>query len=145
MDYGFTHQGKVYTPNGTGISPAESEARNKEIEAKELATWQTRPDGVLAYYRFPAEQLPLFGRPRVYRATFHPLLHSYVENGLANVATVSTWLGTTIGTITSARVYRHNFGSRMVAMTVKGTNGATYHGRASWDNGTCIRLRLSKP
>lgn len=132
MDYGFTHQGRVYTPNGTtGIEPAEVEARNKAIEAHELAAWTTCPDGVIAYYHFSQTQ-----QPRPYTSSFHPGL---------NGAYVSTWLGTRIGTIVEAHVYRHNFGSRMVAITVKGTNGATYHGRASWDNGDCIRLRLSKP
>lgn len=65
MDYGFEHEGRVFTPNGTAdVSPADNEARNKAIEQAELARWQTQPEHMLAYYTFPAEQLPLFGRTR---------------------------------------------------------------------------------
>jgi hypothetical protein len=105
---------------------------------------------MLAYYAFPAEDLPLFGRPRPYRATFDPLLRSYVnastpaDPGVAHVAHVSTWRGVRLGTITAARVYRHNFGARMVAVTVQGTNGAQYYGRASYDHGQCITLHKRK-
>jgi hypothetical protein len=129
MDYGFTHEGKVFTPNGTtGIDTADNETRNKQIEAHELAAWKTCPDGVLAYYKLAAEDNP----NRQYR-------ESFVSHGI-----VSTWLGTQIGTITHARGYRHNFGSRMVAIQVTGTNGAKYYGRASYDWGQCVRLRLRK-
>lgn len=54
---------------------------------------------------------------------------------------VTTWLGTSLGRIDRWKVYRHNFGGRLVAIHVVGTNGASYHGRASYDHGTCIRLR----
>jgi hypothetical protein len=106
-----------------------------------------RPDRMLAYFHFPAESLPLFGRPRVYRRAFAPCLHTYVNMATpddppyAHVATVTTWRGVTLGTITSARVYPHNFGSRMLAITVRGTNGAEYYGRASYDWGQCVTLR----
>lgn len=95
------------------------------IEAVELAYWATKPDRMFAYYSFPAE----------YRSTFGPLLTG---------AKVSTWTGKELGIITSARVYQHNFGSRMVAITVTGNNGANYYGRASYDWGTCINLRKCK-
>lgn len=58
--------------------------------------------------------------------------------------TVRTWLGTSLGTIVRWRVYRHNFGGQMVAMTVQGTNGARYYGRASFDTGTCVWLRKGR-
>ena len=54
---------------------------------------------------------------------------------------VTTWLGTMTGEIMRQQVSRHNFGGRMISMAVLGTNGAWYHGRASYDHGTCIRLR----
>jgi hypothetical protein len=57
------------------------------------------------------------------------------------LAHVSTWLGTRIGTVTHAQVYRHNFGCRMVSLRVTGTNGAEYYGRASYDHGQCVNLR----
>lgn len=31
-----------------------------------------------------------------------------------------------------------------VSIRVRGTNGAIYYGRASWDNGTCIWLHKAK-
>lgn len=72
MDYGFTHDDTVYTPNRTvGIAPAESPDRN-------------------------------------------------------------------------AAIYRHNFGGRFISLTVRGTNGARYSGRASYDWGQCVRLRRAK-
>lgn len=151
-DYGFAHEGKVFTPNGTpAIAPAENDARNEAIQTAELTHWQRRPEVFgPAYFHFPAEALPLFGRPRPYRENFAPCLHTYInaskpgDPGVDHVAYVSTWLGARIGVITDARVYRHNFGARMVAITVKGSNGAVYHGRASWDNGQVIRLRRQK-
>jgi hypothetical protein len=122
MDYGFT-------PNGTtGIDAATSEERNKAIEAAELAHWQTQPDWMTGYFSFPRNTA--VGRP--------PLYLNLTD------ATVSTWLGTIIGQIISARVYRHNFGSRIITLTMRGTNGAIYHGRASYDHGQCINLRRNK-
>lgn len=148
MDYGFIHDGRVFTPNGTPDVPAaKNDARNRAIETAELAHWQTRPDRMVAYYTFPAEDTPLFGRLRVYRESFRPCLQTYVNQatpadaGTAKHATVTTWLGTVIGRIVSARVYRHNFGGRFVSLRMVGTNGAEYTGRASWDNGTVVRLR----
>lgn len=114
MDYGFIHEGKTFTPNGTpNIDPTTSDARNRDLERAELARWNERPTVHLAYYD---------DKTRV----------------------VSTWLGTQIGTITTCHIYRHNFGARMITLTVQGNNGAQYHGRASYDNGTCIRLRRCK-
>ena len=54
MDYGFTHEGKVYTPDGAaGITPEASADRNAAIEAAELRAWAEKPDRIVAYYRFP--------------------------------------------------------------------------------------------
>ena len=150
-DYALVHEGKVYTPNATpGIDPAAAPNHNAQLEAVELAYWQTAPDRFLAYYTFPAERLPLFGRPRVWRGSFWPCLYTYINTtdpadpGLDYQAKVTTWLGTELGTITEAEVYRHNFGGRFVSLRVRGTNGADYFGRASWDNGQCIVLRKVK-
>lgn len=54
---------------------------------------------------------------------------------------VTTWTGKPLGTIITSRVGRHNFGGRVISMRVKGSNGATYYGRASYDNGNAITLR----
>jgi hypothetical protein len=164
MDYGFTHEGKVYTPNGTiGVSPAENADRNQQLTRVELARWAEQPDRQLAYFHFPHEgkhvYTPQIGRlylpddcvhcdkpkadhgalepdrARPYRSAFYPRRTD---------ATVTTWTGEVLGAITSARVYPHNFGGRFVAITVKGTNGAIYHGRASYDNASCIWLRKAR-
>jgi hypothetical protein len=132
MDYGFSHEGKVFTPNGTSVSPEDNDTRNADIERQQLADWAEQPDCFVAYYAFLTKQQ--IGR--TYRPTFYPLI--------SEEACVTTWLGTRLGDIVSARVYQHNFGSRMVAICVQGTNGAEYYGRASWDNGEVIKLRKVK-
>ncbi len=150
-DYGLIHADQVYTPNHTqGITPAENAERNQAIERAELARWADAPDRQLAYYAFPAEHLPTFGRPRPYRTDFRPCLHTYInapnpgDPGIAHRATVTTWIGAELGVITAARVYQHNFGGRFVSIRVRGSNGAEYYGRASWDSGSVIRLRKVK-
>lgn len=112
---------------------ADTDAHNKAVEQAELTAWRDQPDRQLGYYAFPAELTR--PTPRYYRANFHPLVAG---------ATVTTWMGTVIGVITEANVYPHNFGARIVSLTMRGTNGAMYHGRASWDNGSCISLRRAK-
>lgn len=149
-DYAFIHEGKAFTPNGTDVPAADAPSHNAELERLELERWATAPDRQLAYFAFPAESNTVLGVPRSYRASFSPTLYTYINKtkaddpGTANHAHVTTWTGKRLGTIVSARVYTHNFGGRFVSLTVKGTNGALYHGRASWDNGTCIWLRKSK-
>jgi len=135
MDYGFAHEGKVYTPNATpDIQPAENQDRNRAIEQAELAHWATSPDVLLAYYHFPQHEAP-GPKYHAYREDFYPIRQR---------AYVSTWLGTRLGTIISAHVYRHNFGGRFISLEVLGTNGAIYHGRASYDWGQCVTLRKAK-
>jgi hypothetical protein len=103
---------------------------NANMERAELAQWSERPDLFTAYFTFPNDKT---GGP--YRRSFCP---SIVD------ARVTTWPGTIIGRITDARVFAHNFGGRVVWLSVTGTNGAEYHGRASWDNGNVIALRKVK-
>ena len=124
-DYGFVHNGKTFTPNETiGVTPEDNDTRNRAIEEAELAEWRMRPQSMLAYYS-------LVG-PKQYRADFR------------THGTVSTWLGTTLGDVVEAHVYPHNFGSRMVSLRVRATNGAEYYGRASYDWGSCVVLRRVK-
>lgn len=106
---------------------------NMMMQAKELARWDTKPDTQLAYYHFPADVTFRSGKQRL--DSFHPLINS---------AYVAIWPGNLIGTITHARVYTHNLGGRFVSIKVRGTNGASYYGRASWDNGTCVNLHKAK-
>jgi hypothetical protein len=103
-DYAFVHDGTAYTPNHTDVPTEQAAAHNAEIEARELEHWQSQPDRMLAYYRFPAERT---AGPRQYRESFRPLLER---------AEVTTWPGTSLGRIISARVYRHNFGQRFVSI-----------------------------
>lgn len=136
-DYGFTHGGKVFTPNGSDVAASDVEDRNKAIERAELDAWKDQPIAAIGYYSFPNVDTHPASRPAMqsYRGSFYP-------DTLG--ATVTTWLGTILGRITSARVHTNNFGARIVAMTVVGTNGARYSGRASWDNGSVIRLQRMK-
>lgn len=129
-DYAFMANGHAYTPNQTVVLVAEADAHNRAIERAELDLWRTSPARMLAYYSFP------FNLTGGYRAAFSPLL--------GKDARVTTWLGSRLGAIIYARVYPHNFGSRMVALRVQGSNGSIYSGRASYDNGSCIHLRRVK-
>lgn len=175
MDYGITHQGKVYTPNGTTVAAADNDAHNREIEAAELARWATKPDRMLAYYRVATSYVinrePRVGYwPEIDNRSFSTraeaqaaidaipyadlLKHGQYGGWPARLtigerrpitgSTVTTWLGTVIGRITYLTVYRHNFGGRFISLSVQGTNGAVYYGRASWDSGTCVNLRRAK-
>ena len=134
------------TFTGQGGGTMTTEQRQQE----ERDHWAAQPETISAYFNFPAEHITIFGRPRPYRDNFRPALHTYVEKtrpedaGIALIATVKTWDEVQLGVITSAHVYRHNRGGRFVSLRMIGTNGATYHGRASWDNGTAIRLRKAK-
>jgi hypothetical protein len=130
MDYAFTHDGKAFTPNQTDIAASEAESHNAALLALELERWNTLPDRQLAYFHFPSEK----GGGQ-YRQSFYPNTRG---------AYVTLWPGNLIGRIVSASVHGHNFGGRMVSLTVEGTNGAKYYGRASYDNGTCIWLRKAR-
>lgn len=142
----------TYSPDGkVDVTPADAATITTDTNAAELAHWHTKPEYFApAYFEFPAEQNVILGVPRSYRANFTPNLCSYINQskpgdpGTALHAVVKTWHGSLLGRITSARVYRHNFGGRIVSLRLTGTNGATYYGRASWDNGSLIRLRRMK-
>lgn len=112
MNYGFVHQGRVYTPDGSTVNLADNDLRNALLNQQELAIWKARPQTVIAYY---------------------------------TDTTVTTWMGDVLGTITSRKVIQHNMGGRFIVLRVKATNGRTYHGRASYDNGNIIRLHRCKP
>jgi len=63
----------------------------------------------------------------------------YVTNG-----NFTTFLGTAIGRVIKASVYRNNFGKRLRAVTIAGNNGALYHGRYGVDWGDLVRVKRSK-
>jgi len=102
--------------------------QNLATDAANIAEWATQPDTFMAYYKLVSDQ----NGPRQYREAFR------------THGTLQTWLGVQLGIITEARVYPHNFGARMVSVRVRGNNGATYYGRASYDNGEVINLRKAR-
>lgn len=129
----FMHEGRVYSPDGTvDIALVDVPEHNRAQDAAECALWALRPERFApAYYHFPAQPEKL---PHRYLSAFMPYTGAIVR----------TWAGSTLGAITHARVWRHNFGGRMVSMTIRGTNGAHYYGTASYDGGEVIRLRRRK-
>lgn len=138
MDYGFVFEGQVFTPDQTaGISAVNNDQRNRLIDRAALESWAAAPDRFIAYYHVPNVRR---GTERYRGRTIH---NAPISIDLAG-ARVTTWLGAELGVITRARLYWHNFGGRFIAITVRGNNGACYHGRASWDWGSVIRLRKCK-
>lgn len=114
MDYGFEHNGAVYTSGKTpNIAAAENAPRNASIEAAELAAWARRPDH----------------------------FYCYVTPGSRDVM---TWLGTRIGTVESLTRFKTNLSREITAITVRGTNGATYHGRFGSERSYYCKLTKCK-
>lgn len=56
---------------------------------------------------------------------------------------IQLWSGQKIGDIARLVTFRTNISRNMVAITMRGTNGATYHGRYGADWSQLIRLRKS--
>lgn len=67
--------------------------------------------------------------------------YCYVKS---DVNMVTTWMGTTLGAILKSSIHRNNLGAKIESITVRGTNGATYHGRYGCGAGDFCRLRKSK-
>lgn len=111
----------------------DAETRNRQAERDELRRWANAP-GIHVAYFFPLGDGVGHSGTQPYRDTFWPSIRD---------AVVTTWLGTRLGVITSAKVTTGILG-RLVSMRVTGTNGARYYGRASWDNGNVITLRKLK-
>lgn len=133
MDYGFAHNATVFTPNGTtGVPVGSNDARNAAISADALKGWADCPERFTGYYSFGEG---ISGRD---------LEYAHGPSYFGKDCKVTLWTGETIGRITWALVYRHNFGGRFVAIRMTGTNGAEYVGRASFDNGNVINLRRVK-
>lgn len=97
---------------------------------------QFSPDGAVQLEDVDAHNRALDASTLEYWAECPPVMPAYVGDGK-----VTTWLGVTLGTIVRSSTYRSNLGGRMRAITVKGTNGATYHGRYGSDWSQLVRLR----
>lgn len=92
-----------------------------------MTTPTERTEPILAYFDFPHEN------PRL-SSWWKPTSPSLTR------AHVTTWDGIHLGAITHARIYFGRHRDRRVALRAN-IGGVEYHGRASWDNGTCIFMR----
>jgi hypothetical protein len=91
-----------------------STSQERRLPEAELAYWQTQPARMVAYQSNNAGQL-------------------------------TTWLGTPIGRVIRSSTFRNRLtGSRMTALRVRGSNGATYFGRYGSDWSQAVILRKSK-
>lgn len=114
--YVIEHEGMQFDPDGrTNVEDAVE--HNRQLEAAELAYWQTKPDRTSAY---------IFKRDSgVYEPT--------------------TWRGTALGTIVERRSHKNNLtGTRMTYVKIRGNNGATYYGTFGSDWSQLVRLRKMK-
>jgi hypothetical protein len=119
MGYAFKHGETAYTPDGKLPASVDADAHNAAIEAAELAEWAKGPDHFTAY-------IVPWGKTD------------------SKQSEAQTWRGVKLGSLTSFRTYRANFGQRMAAITVRGNNGRTYWGRYSVDNQELCRLHARK-
>ncbi len=115
-DYGFKHEGQIFTPNATPVSAEDNNTRNKAIEAAELALWAAQPDSFAVYINKSADGS--------YRAT--------------------TWLGTVLAHNVIRSRIDHNMSRKMMAVRFRGTNGANYYGRYGADWSELCRVRKAK-
>jgi hypothetical protein len=131
MSYAFTFSnGRTFTPNGeTAIGDVE--AHNRALEARELEAWQAGAPIAIGYYTIDE---PANGS-REWSAWRSRVIGRAIQ--------ITTWLGTPIASGRVTGAYTNNFGGRLICLRVKGTNGAEYIGRASYDSGTIVRLRLA--
>lgn len=114
-DYGFTHQGKVFTPNGTKVLEDEKQARNEQIRQEQLKEWMARPERFTAYVKEP-------------------------EVG----SEVILWLGDVIGKVTwcknQEKCKANGEPYTMTYVSVRGTNGVGYYGRYNSSDSQAINL-----
>lgn len=113
----------------TEEAPEGLEVSNEERSALELYEWHTqRPASYFAYW------------------TMREGLERPFDFDCAAAQTrITNWMGETLGIVTHAgKVWTSNFGDKRRAVTVKGTNGVTYHGTAQLSSGTYVRLKAAK-
>lgn len=114
--YIIEYKGQQFSPDGR-VSVANAQQDNKALEQRELAAWAKQPAAFTAYV---------------------------TEDDNGRKLTVTTWLGTVLGTVISSRTYRGGFGGRMRSIVVRGTNGRCYHGKYGYDWRQCVNLYRSK-
>lgn len=65
-------------------------------------------------------------------------------HGYVGGSSLTTWRGVVLGAIVRRSRHVNNLGARIESITVRGTNGATYHGRYGCDWSQFVRLRKSR-
>lgn len=118
-DYGFEHDGVVFTPNGTVVAAAANAARNAAIERTELEAWDVQPERFAGYV--------VNGR-----------FQTWTGADLGRVEVRSRW-----------RCWRRECGVpvepyTMESIVVHGSNGARYCGRYGSDWSQLCRVRRAK-
>ena len=101
MDYGFTHEGRVFTPNGSTVSLAENEARNKALEAAELEQWATCPHDFAAYVTNDRRVTTWLGT-QIGRVVALTTFHNHLTGSRMDCVTVRG---------TNGAIYRGRYGS----------------------------------
>lgn len=103
------------------------DAHNKAVDKNELSYWDSQPDRFNAYVgSYPRGLWPDMSI-------------------CGSFDSVTTWLGTELGKIMQASVYRNNFGAIIACIRVYATNGAEYYGRFGYGTTDLIHLRKIKP
>ena len=108
---------------------------NLQVEQQELLQWAEAPARQVAYVAHPNFDHAWRESADHLLSTHDRLLRAFPQ------VTVSTWLGTQIGTGRVTGVYRNNFGARIVSLRIKGSNGAVYVRRYGYDGGNAVTLR----
>jgi hypothetical protein len=134
MDYGFAHEGKVFTPNGTvGVPVQDNDARNREQEKAEIEWLKTAPEKLFLYVREPK------------RDKYERLGNGHWGEPEYRYA-ITTWLGTVVSSACAVGD-RANVGfgfhtyRRSVDCTIFGTR---YVGWYLESSGQYCRLRKAK-
>jgi hypothetical protein len=135
--YAFELQGHgTFTPNGRADEITDVRRHNAEVERAKLATWAEKPERFQVYIQpCSGDGCPEHGSGQQWRQDRNPM-----HKG----ARVTTWLGTELGKVIRVSTYTNNFGARITAVTIRGNNGATYHGRYGADWAGVCRVSKSK-
>lgn len=130
MDYGFEHDGKVFTPNGTSVKPAENAQRNSAIRDAELKRWAAKPDRWAVYIVANPEWKD---NQQGFNGAFYPTRY---------IAT--NWQGDVLAYRVSVKTFVSNFGHRMRAVRFRATNGAAYYGKLGEHTELCRIKRVKE-
>ena len=133
MNYTFTHQSDVFTPDGRiDLRPDQVDAFNREQEARELAMLQDHPDKVMLYCKLAPQRQDM--------ARFTP------TNSMTLSGSILTWSGTVLDQRAWFGPRRYiGFGHRTYRRAVTCTLfGVRYHGWYMESSGDYCRLTKSK-